>query len=200
MRSAALAAGVLERTLAVMAAAARRQPRQLRAGPASIERRSRAALRSESILDGGTIPRMRLRHRLLVTLLVIALIAPLAGQSSDEQAVRATINQYFRGHATASPDEMRKAFLPTAHIEGIRGGKFVSWTVEEYCANFKGKPAADEASRTRTIDSVDISGTAAMVRATLVHGQTTFTDYFVLLKVDGEWKIANKVYSSRPTK
>jgi hypothetical protein len=39
-----------------------------------------------------------------------------------------------------------------------------------------------------------------MERATLVHGATTFTDYFVLLKVDGEWKIANKVYSSRPTK
>ena len=39
-----------------------------------------------------------------------------------------------------------------------------------------------------------------MVRATLVHGATTFTDYFVLLKVDGAWKIANKVYSSAPTK
>jgi hypothetical protein len=39
-----------------------------------------------------------------------------------------------------------------------------------------------------------------MARATLVHGQTTFVDYFVLLKVDGEWKIANKVYSSSPTK
>ena len=110
------------------------------------------------------------------------------------------IEQYFRGHATASPDEMRKAFMPTAHIEGIRGGKFVSWTVEEYCANFKGKPAADEASRGRTIDSVDVSGTAAMVKATLVHGATTFTDYFVLLKDNGEWKVANKVYSSRPTK
>src|SRR5690606_29440865 len=119
---------------------------------------------------------------------------------ADEQAVRAAINQYFRGHATASADEMRKAFLPTAHIEGIRGGRFVSWTVEEYCANFKGEPAADEAARTRTIDSVDVSGTAAMARATLRHGATTFTDYFVLLKVNGEWKIANKVYASRPTK
>ena len=39
-----------------------------------------------------------------------------------------------------------------------------------------------------------------MARATLVHGATTFTDYFVLLKADGAWKIANKVYSSTPTK
>ena len=69
--------------------------------------------------------------------------------------------------------------------------------MDEYCANFKGTPAADESSRVRTIDAVDVSGTAAMARATLVHGQATFTDYFVLLQVDGEWKIANKVYARR---
>jgi Putative lumazine-binding len=73
-------------------------------------------------------------------------------------------------------------------------------TVDEYVSRFSGKPAADEASRRRTIDRVDVSGTAAMASATLVHGQTTFTDYFVLLKVGNDWKIANKVYSSRPTK
>ena len=95
---------------------------------------------------------------------------------------------------------MRKAFLPTAHIEGIRNGTFTSWTAEEYASRFTGKPAADEATRKRTIDSVNVSGTAAMARATLVHGATTFVDYFVLLKVDGQWKIANKVYTAVPTK
>lgn len=35
--------------------------------------------------------------------------------------------------------------------------------------------------------------------AALVYGATTFTDYFVLLKVDGEWKIANKVDTAAPT-
>lgn len=138
---------------------------------------------------------------LLVTLLMpFSTSAPALAQSSDEAAVRAVINQYFKGHATGSGEEMRKAFLPTAHIEGNRGGRFVSWTVDEYVKNFGGSPAADEASRKRTIDSVDVSGTAAMARATLVHGRTTFVDYFVLLEVDGEWKIANKVYSSAPTR
>ena len=146
---------------------------------------------------------MMIQRFAFVTLFVTVLCAPRvlaqASSSSDEAAVRAAINQYFRGHATASAEEMRKAFLPTAHIEGNRQGKFVSWTVDDYVGNFKGKPAADEASRKRTIDSIDLSGTAAMAKATLVHGRTTFTDYFVLLKVDGEWKIANKVYSSAPT-
>jgi hypothetical protein len=130
--------------------------------------------------------------------LVLVGFAPT--QAGEEAAVRAAINQYFKGHSTARSDEMSAAFLPTAHIEGIRSGVFTSWTAAEYSGRFSGQPAADEAARTRTIDDIDVSGTAAMAKATLVHGATTFTDYFVLLKVNGTWKIANKVYSSRATR
>jgi len=131
--------------------------------------------------------------------LLLALAAPLAAQSpdADTKAIRDVIGVYFRGHATANPDTMRAAFLPTAHIEGLRNGAFVSWTVDQYAGNFRGQPAADEASRTRVVDVVDVSGTAAMARATLKHGTTTFTDYFVLLKSDGRWLIANKVYHAQ---
>jgi hypothetical protein len=143
---------------------------------------------------------MQIRHLTFVTVLVLLLTAPGGARQSDDAGVRAAVNQYLHGHASGSGVEMRKAFLPTAHIEGIRDGKFVSWTVDEYVSRFSGKPAPDEAARKRTIDTVDLSGTAAMVRATLVHGATTFVDYFVLLKVDGEWKIANKVYSVAPSR
>jgi hypothetical protein len=143
---------------------------------------------------------MSLNRLAIAAILVPLLTAAIAtAQGGEEAGVRAAVGQYLRGHATGSGDEMRKAFLPTAHIEGMRGGAFVSWTVDEYVSRFTGKPAADEASRKRTIDAVDVSGTAAMARATLVHGATTFVDYFVLLKVDGQWKIANKVYTSAPT-
>ena len=133
----------------------------------------------------------------------VALLAALAtvtlaqtGHAQDDEDVkqiRQVIGVYFRGHATANADTMRSAFLPTAHIEGIRNGTFTSWTVDQYVAGFRGTPAPDEASRTRVIDVVDKSGTAAMAKATLKHGATTFTDYFVLLKSDGMWLIAKKV-------
>lgn len=113
---------------------------------------------------------------------------------ADHAGVRAALESYLRGHATGDPAHMRQAFLPTAHIEGIREGRFTSWTLDEYCALFTGTPAVDESTRQRHIDTIDIVGTAANAKATLIHGDVTFTDYFVLLKVDGEWKIANKVY------
>lgn len=142
---------------------------------------------------------MRAVHLSMMSMsLLLVGVAP--SQGSDDAAVRAAINQYFKGHATGRRDEMAAAFLPSAHIEGIRSGVFTSWTASEYSGRFSGSPANDEATRKRTIDRVEVSGTAAMASATLVHGTTTFTDYFVLLKVDGQWKIANKVYSSRPTR
>ena len=128
---------------------------------------------------------------------VLTLAHPALGQDADSAQIRQVIGVYFRGHATANADTMRTAFLPTAHIEGIRNGTFTSWTVDQYVAGFRGTPAPDEATRMRVIDVVDISGTAAMARATLKHGATTFTDYFVLLKSDGKWLIANKVYHAQ---
>jgi hypothetical protein len=115
--------------------------------------------------------------------------------AQDDAGVRAALGHYFQGHATGDASHMRKAFLPTAHIEGLRDGRFLSMTLEEYCSRFSGKPADDESTRRRTIDAVDITGTAAMARATLVSAQATTRDYFVLLKVDGEWRIANKTFS-----
>ena len=128
--------------------------------------------------------------------LTLAAVAP-AQQDDDVRQVRQVIGVYFRGHATANADTMRAAFMPTARIEGIRSGTVTSWTVDQDVAGFRGTPAPDEASRTRVIDVVDKSGTAAMVKATLKHGATTFTDYFILLKVDGKWLIANKAYNAQ---
>lgn len=119
----------------------------------------------------------------------------LAQHATEESAARKPLEAYLQGHATGDGSFMRQAFLPTAHIEGIRDGKFLSWTAEEYIAGFNGKPAADEARRRRSIDLVDVRGNAAMARVTLAYPSGTFTDYFVLLKVDGEWKIANKVWT-----
>lgn len=115
--------------------------------------------------------------------------------SKEERDAIAPIEQYFLGHANDDAEFMRKAFLPTAHIESMRDGEFTSWPLEVYCQRFKNKPAEDEVGRKRKIDWIEVKGSAACARITLVHGATIFTDYFVLLKNSDGWKIANKVFS-----
>jgi hypothetical protein len=119
---------------------------------------------------------------------------------NDEQlAALEPVNNYFQGHAQDDAAFMRKAFLPGAHIESMREGVFTSWPLEVYCERFKGTPAADEPSRQRRVDWIEVHGSAASARITLVHGATTFVDYFVLLKTEQGWKIANKVFHGQAT-
>ncbi|NML16463.1 nuclear transport factor 2 family protein [Azohydromonas caseinilytica] len=122
-----------------------------------------------------------------------------ANLTTEQAAVCEPIQQYFLGHARDDASFMRQAFLPTAHIESMRDGVFTSWPLELYCERFKGAPATDEASRRRSIDWVDVRGSAACAKVTLVHGATTFTDYFVLLNTAQGWKIANKAFQGQPT-
>ncbi|MCZ7423653.1 nuclear transport factor 2 family protein [Verrucosispora sp. WMMA2121] len=121
-------------------------------------------------------------------------IAVAATAPAVTDAVREPLHAYIRGHATGNPAHFRDAFLPTAHIEGIRDGEFVSWRLDEYCALFRGRPAPDEPSRSRRIDAIDVHGTVATASMTLWHGEDVFTDIFLLAYVDGRWRIANKAY------
>ena len=107
------------------------------------------------------------------------------------------LRAYIRGHATGDPAHFREAFLPTAHIEGIRNGTFISWDLDDYCTLFDGQPAPDEPARSRRIDAVDVHGTVATASMTLWHGADTFTDVFLLVHVGGRWRIANKAYHRR---
>lgn len=118
----------------------------------------------------------------------------LAPGVSAPPEVLAPLLAYAAGHATGEASYHRRAFLPTAHVEGLRDGAFTSWGLDDFCALFTGKPADDEAERWRRIEQVSTSGTTGTAVMTLHHGADTFTDAFVLLQVDGGWRIANKAY------
>ncbi|WP_314252858.1 nuclear transport factor 2 family protein [Streptomyces kutzneri] len=124
-------------------------------------------------------------------------IAVAATVPAVQDAVLEPLRAYIHGHATGDPAHFRDAFLPTAHIEGIRDGAFVSWSLNEYCALFQGRPAPDEPTRSRRIDSIDVHGTVATATMTLSHGSDTFTDIFLLVRADDGWRIANKAYHRR---
>jgi len=119
----------------------------------------------------------------------------LAQQASEDAAARKPLEAYLQGHATGDGGFMRQAFLPTAHIEGVRDGKFLSWTADEYIAGFTGKPAADEARRKRPNEEVEVNSHAAMARVTPDHPGSTLPDLPGSSQGGGEWKIANKVWT-----
>jgi hypothetical protein len=128
---------------------------------------------------------------------IFALTDPGVDGVGAPEEVLEPLRAYVRGHATGDPAHFRDAFLPSAHVEGLRDGRFVSWNVEEYCALFDGTPAVDESQRRRRIDHVAVEGTVGTATMTLHHGADTFTDVFLLVHDTGGWRIANKAYHRR---
>src|SRR5688500_6253493 len=89
---------------------------------------------SPSTVTAATIFPMKTVIAIVALLILPGLSA--AQLSPDEKGVRAAVEQYFKGHATGSADEMRKAFLPTARIDAVRDGQLLSRTVDEFVSGF----------------------------------------------------------------
>ncbi len=139
-----------------------------------------------------------LRFLLLAFLLVLGCTGLSVVAQDDEAAARIPVEMYLKAQATGDPELIRKAFHPEAKLFFNREGKFTQLTRDEFAARFSGKPAPDEAQRKRTIDSLTVTGDAAMAKLTLDYPNAVLTDYLSLLKVDGEWKIVHKIFNARP--
>ena len=113
----------------------------------------------------------------------------------DYQAIVAVLNQYNAGGAQADSSVMRPAFSSEATIFGVDGeGKLTGGPIEGLFeiidSAFRPSPQAQAA-----IARIDIVGTAASARVDTddISG-FRFTDFFNLLKVQGEWTIVSKIY------
>jgi hypothetical protein len=135
-----------------------------------------------------------------VTLGVLVFFADTSRSSiaQADAAARVPLENYIQGHATGNGDFMRKAFHTEAKVMAFRDGKLMNMTSEQFASRFDGKPAADEAQRKRTIESVEITGNAGVGKIVLDYPTVKYTDYMSLLKVGDEWKIVNKVFYAEP--
>jgi metallo-beta-lactamase class B len=122
-----------------------------------------------------------------------ALFVVAAAEAQDTP--RDAIELYFRAHASGEGDFIRQAFIADAKIEFVEDGRIKQWTREEFAARFQG-PANDEYGRVRRVEHLDITGTAASAVLSLDYPQVLFSDHLSLLKIGGQWKVVNKVFSA----
>lgn len=122
----------------------------------------------------------------------------IMADEKEKELVKVPLNNYLQAHATGNAEFIRKAFHADARITAFREEKLLNLSVEEFASRFSGKAADDEAKRKRSIESIDVSGNAAIAKIVLDYPTVKFVDYMTLLKVDGEWKIINKSFYAEP--
>jgi Putative lumazine-binding len=111
----------------------------------------------------------------------------------DQEAIAATLEHYILGARTGDAGRLRLAFADTARIAGTYDGNPVEWSVDEFCSIIeRGGPARELEARVVGIQFAGNAGTARL-EARNWRG-TRYTDFFVLLKHAGDWRITSKVF------
>ena len=116
---------------------------------------------------------------------------------SERDAIAKAVQHYIDGAKSGRGDDMRPAFHKDATIFGYAGADLFAGPIQLlFDWNDQNGPATDLEA---TITNIDVVGTAATVRLELDNlGGHRYTDMFTMLKVDGEWKIMNKVFHLHP--
>ena len=112
---------------------------------------------------------------------------------TDSEQVTETLLDYIEGTANGQPERLRKAFHPDFNLYTVAKDSLWIRSGEEYISNVK---VGEKVNRIGKIISIDIENDAAIAKAEIVIPNVrTFTDYFLLLKYQGSWKIVHKSYS-----
>jgi len=116
---------------------------------------------------------------------------------NEYDAIAATVQHYIDGARSGKGADMKPAFHDEATIFGYVGPDLFAGPIQGlYDWNDENGPAAGIQAR---FAHVEVAGSIATVRLEIDDWTGhRFTDLFNLLKVDGEWKIMNKVFYLHP--
>jgi len=133
-----------------------------------------------------------MRNIFLITTICMTFINIISAQESDKDLVEKTVSYYLDGGTNNDFETLKKAFHKTATMKFITGDGYKEVNALEFFK--KGIKSGPKQNRKTSIESVDISGTAASAKLKIEYDTFAFIDYMNLLKIDDEWKVVSKIF------
>ncbi len=115
---------------------------------------------------------------------------------SDIEQITETLTDYIEGTANGEPERLRKAFHPDFNLYAVDDKNvLLIRSGEKYILGVK---KGEKANRIGRIVAIDHEKDAATAKVEIVvPNWRIFTDYFLLIKYEGSWKIVHKSYTWR---
>lgn len=139
-----------------------------------------------------------MKHALFLIPSLLLFSNTQAQQAANElPLITTTLMDYIDGTANGDPEQVRRAFHPDFNLYTVNDGD--SLWIRSGAKYIDGIKPGEKNNRQGRIISIDVEGNAAMAKAEIaVPGWRIFTDYFLLLKYEGAWRIVQKSYTWRP--
>ena len=120
--------------------------------------------------------------------------------SDDLKAIERVVATYFDGLYEGDVDKLATAFHPTSALTSIGAdGKLAIMPRDQWLDWVRTRPSGKSQGLARGdhILSIDLAGpTMAFVKVKCQLPPRYFTDQLSLLKIDGRWQVAQKVFQS----
>jgi len=115
--------------------------------------------------------------------------------AADAGAITGVVQLYIDGARTGDAEKLNEAFDDRASMFGSLGGERVDIPISQMIDMVKAQPMGE--TYEARITSVEHAGDAATVTVeeTGCWGSVSFTDYFLLSRIGGDWKIVGKAFA-----
>ena len=123
----------------------------------------------------------------------------IVNSQNERENIKKALYHYIEGTANGEPERVKKAFHKDLNLYSIRKGELNVWDGKKYVGNIK---PGRKSNRIGKIISIDYENNAAMAKLEIdmPDAKRIYTDYMLLLKVKGTWKVIHKSYTFIPYK
>ena len=113
----------------------------------------------------------------------------------EYEAVEEAAMKFVKSVAEGKSSYAKELFIDEAVLFGYLDGKLEHGSIEQFYENVD-TVGADKGFKAR-VDVIDIEETLAVVRVLEENwgGRIDFTDYLLLMKMDGQWRCVAKAYN-----
>lgn len=135
---------------------------------------------------------MKINKILMLALLFLG--TQLTTAQTELQEITSTLMDYIEGTANGEPDRVKKAFHPDLNLYTVANDSLRVWHGQNYTGGIK---EGKKSNRIGRIVSIDYENDAASAKIEILMpgAKRRYTDYLLLLKYQGSWKIIHKSYT-----
>lgn len=133
-------------------------------------------------------------NKLIIILCFFIFSSGILTAQNETELISNTLLDYIEGTANGEPDRLRRAFHPDFKLYFVGSDSLNVWSGERYIGNItEGK----KSNRVGRIVSIDYENNAASAKVEILMPgrKRIYTDYFLLLKLEGHWKIIHKSFT-----
>lgn len=130
-----------------------------------------------------------------ITILILLTLGfqSLIAQSETELITR-TLNDYIEGTTNGQPERLKRAFHPDFNLYYVGQDSLRIWSGKEYVSNIKEGEKNDRKGKIISIDFAN-NAASATIEIDIPSRKRIYTDYLLLLKYQGSWKIIHKSFT-----